>query len=149
MGLNIQDAEPGPGAKPQRPGPTFGPHHNGALLKRSVDHSRRRDDDEVSLLASDEGIPDLQQPGQDLSQVCFNPIPDVATRWFPHEVITSYVSMRLLLPMYFGSKTDKEAISAQILEDHGTPNINNLLYLKLIKHFLWLLKSECEKWSGG
>ena len=63
-------------------------HHNGALLKRSVDLRRRRDKDEVSLLASDEGIPDPPQVGQDLSQVCFNPVPDVTTKWSPHEVIT-------------------------------------------------------------
>ena len=92
MGLNSQDTDPGPGAKPQRPGPALGPHHNGALPKRSVDHSRRRDDDEVLLLASDEGILDPQLPEQDLSQVCFNPTPDVATKWSPHQVITSYVS---------------------------------------------------------
>ena len=47
------DAEPGPGSKPQRPWPTLGPHHDGALLKRSLDLGRRRDNDEVSLLASD------------------------------------------------------------------------------------------------
>ena len=35
-----------------------------------------------------------------------------------YEVIASCVSKR------FGSKTDKEAISAQILEDHGAPDIN-------------------------
>ena len=55
MGLSSQvsvDTEPGPGSKPQRPGPTLGPHHNGALLKRSMDLGRRRDDDEVSFLAS-------------------------------------------------------------------------------------------------
>ena len=62
MGLNSQDADPGRGAEPQRPGPALGPHHNGALPKRSVDHSRSRDDYEVSLLASDEGIPDPQLP---------------------------------------------------------------------------------------
>ena len=86
------DAEHGPGGEPQRPGPTLGPHHNGALPKRSVNLGRRRDDDEVSLLAIDEGIPDLPQVRQDLSQVSFNPVPDVATKWSPHEVITSYVS---------------------------------------------------------
>ena len=61
MGLSSQifvDAESGPGGDPQRPGPTLGPHHNGALLKRSMDFGRRRDNDEVSLLASNEGIPD-------------------------------------------------------------------------------------------
>ena len=121
MGLNSQDADPQPHDEPQRPGPALGPHHNGVLPKRSVDHSRRRDDYEVSLLASDEGIPDPQLPEQDLSQVCFNPTPDVATKWAPHEVITSYVSK------YFGTKTDKEAISAQILEDHGAPDINNFV----------------------
>ena len=111
MGLSSQvfvDDEPGPGGEPQRPGPTLGPHHNGALPKRSVDLGRRRDDAEVSLLASDEGIPDPPQAGQDLWQVCFKPVPDVATKWYPHEVITSYISK------YFGSKTDKEVISAQI-----------------------------------
>ena len=79
MGLNSQDADPGPGDEPQRPGPALGPHHNGTLQKRSVDHSRRRDNDEVTLLASDEGIPDPQLLEQDLLQVCFNPTPDVAT----------------------------------------------------------------------
>ena len=36
MGLSNQvsvDAEPGLGNEPQRPRPTLGPHHNGALLK--------------------------------------------------------------------------------------------------------------------
>ena len=99
MGLNSQDTEPGPGAESQRPGPALGPHHNGALLKRSIDHSRRREDDEVSLLTSDEGIPDPQLPEQDLSQVCVNPIPDVATKWSPHEVITSYVSISVPKPI--------------------------------------------------
>ena len=84
-----------------------------------MDLRRRRDDDEVSLLASDEGIPDPPQVGHDLSQVCFNPVPDVTRKWSPHEVIASYVSK------YFGSKTDKGAISAQI-GDHGAPDINNL-----------------------
>ena len=124
MGLSCQvstDAEPGSGGEPQRPGPTLGPHHNGALPKRSMDLGRRRDDDEVSLLASNEDIPDPRQVGQDLSQVCFNPVPDVTTKWSPHEVITSYISK------YFGSKTDKEAISAQIIEDHGAPDINNFV----------------------
>ena len=124
MGLSSQvsvDAEPGLGGKPQRSGPTLGPHHNGALPKRSMDLGRRRDDDEVSLLASDEGIPDLPQAVQDLSQVCFNPVPDVATKWSPHDVITSYVST------YFSSKTNKEVISAQILKDHGTPDISNFI----------------------
>ena len=37
MGLSSQDAEPRPGDEPWRPGPTLGPHHNGALPKRSVD----------------------------------------------------------------------------------------------------------------
>ena len=132
MGLSSQvsvDAEPGPGGEPQRPGSTLGPHRNGALPKRSVDLGRRRDNDEILLLVSDECIPDLPQVGQDLSQVCFNPVPDVTTKWSPHEVITSYVSK------YFGSKTDKEAISAQILEDHGAPDINNFVDLKLIKLF--------------
>ena len=67
MGLSNHvalDAQPGPGSEPQRPVPTLGPHHNGALPKRSVDHGRRRDDDEVSLLASNEGIPDPPQVGQ-------------------------------------------------------------------------------------
>ena len=56
-----------------------------------------------------------------LSQVCFNPVPDVTKKWSPHEVITSYVSK------YFGNKTDKEAISVQMLEDHGAPDINNFV----------------------
>ena len=80
MGLSSQvsiGAEPGPGGEPQKPGPTLGPHHNGALLKRSVDLGRRRDNDKVLLLDSNEGIPDLPQVGQDLSQVCFNPVSDV------------------------------------------------------------------------
>ena len=115
------DAELGPGGEPQRVGPTLGPHHNGALPKRSTDFGRRRDDDEVSLLASDEGIPDLPQVGQDLSQVCFNPVPDLTTKWSAHKVITSCVSK------YFSNKTDKEAISAQILEDHGAQDINNFV----------------------
>ena len=95
-------AEPGAGGKPQRPGATLGPHHDGALPKRSVDLGRRRDDDEVSLLASDEGIPHLPQVGQDLSEVCFNPVPDVTTKWSPHDVITSCVSK------YFSNKPIKK-----------------------------------------
>ena len=93
MGLSNQvsvDAQPGPGSDPQRPVPTLGPHHNGALLKRSVDLGRRREDNEVSLLASNEGIPDPPQMGHDLSQLCFNPVPDVLQSGLP---------MRLLLPM--------------------------------------------------
>ena len=49
-----------------------------------MDLGRRRDDDEVSLLASNEGIRDPPQVGQDLSQVCFNPVTDVTTKWSPH-----------------------------------------------------------------
>ena len=89
---------------PQRPGPTLVPQHNGALPKRSIDHGRRRDDDEVSLLASNEGIPDPPQVGHDLWQVCLNPVPDITPKWSPHEVIASYVSE------YVSSKTNKEAI---------------------------------------
>ena len=110
------DAELGPGGEPQSAGLTLGPHDNGALPKRSVDLGRRRDDN-VSLLASDEGILDPPQVGQDLLQICFNPVPDVTTKWSPHEVITSYVSK------YFSNKTDKEGI----LEDHGAPDINNFV----------------------
>ena len=139
MGLNGQDADPQPRDEPQRPGPALGPHHNGALPKSSVDHSRRRDDDEVSLMASDEGIPDPQLPEQDLSQVCFNPTPDVATKWAPHEVITSYVSK------YFGTKTDKGAISAQILEDHGAPDINNLVVPQINQTILTAPKVQTAK----
>ena len=104
-----------------------------------MDLGRRRDDDEVSLLASDEGIPDLPQVGQDLSQVCFNPVPDVATKWSPREVITSYVSK------YFGSKTDKEAISAQILEDHGTPDISNFVVPQINQTILMAPKVQNAK----
>ena len=145
MGLSNQvsiDAESGPGGKPQRPGPTLGPHHNGTLPKRSVDLGRRRHDDEVSSLASDEGIPDPPQVGQDLSQVCFNPVPDVTTKWSPHEVITSYVSK------YFGSKTDKEAISAQILEDHGASDINNFVVPQTNQTILMAPKVQSTK-NGG
>ena len=95
MGLSNQvtvDAQPGPGGEPQRPGPTLGPHHNGALPKRGMDHGRRRDDHEVSLLVSDEVIPDPLQVGHDLSQACFNPVPDITPKWSPHKVIASYVS---------------------------------------------------------
>ena len=139
MGLNSQDADPRPGAEPQRPGPALGPHHNGALPKKSVDYSRRRDDDEVSLLASDEGIQDPQLPEQDLSQVCFNPTPDVATKLSPHEVITSYVSK------YFGTKTNKEAISAQILEDHGALDINNFVVPQINQTILMTPKVQTAK----
>ena len=79
---------------------------------------RRREDDEVSLLASNEGIPDPPQAEQDLSQVCFNPVANVTLKWSPHEVIASCVSK------YFGSK---DAMSAQILEDHGAPYINSVV----------------------
>ena len=139
MGLNSQDTDPGPGAEPQRAGPALGPLHNGALPKRSMDHSRRRDNNEVSLLASDEGIPDPQLPEQDLSQVCSNPAPDVATKWSPHEVITSCVSK------YFGTKTDKEAISAQILEDHGAPDINNFVVPQINQTILMAPKVQTVK----
>ena len=139
MGLNSQDADPRPRDEPQKPGPALGPHYNGALPKRSVDHSRRRDDDEVSLLASNEGIPDPQLPEQDLSQVCFSPTPDVATKWAPHEVITTYVSK------YFGTKTDKEAISAQILEDHGAPDINNFVVPQINQTILMASKVQTVK----
>ena len=84
------DVQLGPGCESQRPGSTLHPHHNDALLKRSMDHGRRRDDGEVSLLASDEGIPDPPQLGHDLSQVCYNPVPDI---------LQNGLSMRLLLPM--------------------------------------------------
>ena len=121
-----QDAQPGSGGEPQQPGPgpTLGPHQNGGLkhpspLNRRVDiHGRRREDDEVSLLASNEGIPDPPQAEQDLSQVCFSPVANVTLKWSPHEVIASCVSK------YFGSK---DAMSAQILEDHGAPYINNVV----------------------
>ena len=142
MGLSSQvsvDAEPRPDREPQKPGPTLDPHHSGALQKRSMDLGRRREDNEVSLLASDEGISDLPQVGQDLSQVCFNPVPDVATKWSPHEVITSYVSK------YFGSKTDKEAISAQVLEDHGTPFINNFVVPQINQTILMAPKVQSAK----
>ena len=95
MGLSNHvspDAQPGPGGKPQRPGPMLGPHHNDTLPNRSVDHRRRRDNDEVSLLASDEGFPDPPQLEQDLSKVCFNPVPDVTPKWSTYEVIASDVS---------------------------------------------------------
>ena len=85
MGLSSQvylDVDPRPGGEPQRPGPKLGPHHNGALLKRNVDLGRRNDDGEVSLLKSDEGILEPPQVGQDLSQVCFSPVPHVITKWF-------------------------------------------------------------------
>ena len=72
------DVDPRPGAKPQRPGPKLGPHHNGALPKQSVDLGRRNDDGEVSLLKSSEGIREPPQVGRDLSQVCFRP---VITKW--------------------------------------------------------------------
>ena len=142
MGLSSQvsvDAEPGPGGEPQRPGPTLGPHHNDSLPKRSVDLVRRRDNDEVSLLASDECILDPPQAGQDLLQVCFNPVPGVATKWSLHEVITSYVSK------YFSNKTDKEAISAQILEDHGMPVINNFVVPQINETILMAPKVQRAK----
>ena len=85
MGLSGQvylDIDPRPGGEPQRPGPKLGPHHNGALLKRSMDLGRRNDDGEVSLLKSNEGIPEPPQVGQDLSQVCFSPVSQVITKWF-------------------------------------------------------------------
>ena len=85
MGLSSQvylDLDPRPGSKPQRPGPKLGPRHNGALPKRSMDLGRRNDDGEVSLLKSNEGIPEPPQVGQDLSQVCFGPVPHVITKWF-------------------------------------------------------------------
>ena len=122
MGLSDHvslDTQPGPGGEPQRPGPILGPHHNGALPKRIMDHGRRRDD-EVSLMASAEGIPDPPQVGHDLSQVCFNPVPDVTPKWSPHEVIPSYVSK------YFGLR------SLRIMEHQI---LITLYYLKLIKQF--------------
>ena len=74
------DAQLGPGAEPQRLGPVLGSHHNGPLPNRSVDYGRRRDNDEISLLPSDEGIPDLPQVEQDLLKVCFDPVPDVTPK---------------------------------------------------------------------
>ena len=126
------DAQPGPGGEPQRNGTPLGPHHNGALPKRNVDHGRRRDDD-------DEGILDLPQVGHDLSQVCFNPVPDVTPKWSSHEVIASHVSK------YFGSKTHKEAISAQILEDHGAPDINNYVVSQINQTILMAPKVQSAK----
>ena len=142
MGLSNQvsvDAQPGPGGERQRPVPTSGPHHNGALPKRSMDLGRMRDDDEVSLLTSDEGILDPPQMGHDLPQVCFNPVPEVTPKWSPHEVIASYVSK------YFGSKTDKGAISAQILEGHGAPYINNFVVPQLNQAILMAPKVQSAK----
>ena len=72
------DVDPRPFGEPQKPGPKLGPHHNGALPKTSVDLGRRNDDDEVSVLKSNEGIPELPQVGRNLSQVCFSP---VTTKW--------------------------------------------------------------------
>ena len=77
--------------------------------------------------------------GHDLSQVCFNPVPDVTPKWSPHEVIASYVSK------YFGSKTDKEAISAQILEDHGAPDINNYVVSQINQTTLMAPKVQSAK----
>ena len=94
MGLSNHvslDAQPGPGSEPKRPGPTLGPHHNGALPNRRMDHGKRRDDDDVSLLVSNEGIPDPPKVKQGLSQVCLNPVPDVTPKWSLHEVIVSDV----------------------------------------------------------
>ena len=110
MGLSNHvslDAQPGPGREPQKTGPTLGPHHSGALAKRSMDQDRRTDDNEVSVLASHKGILDPPQVQHDLSQVYFNPVPGITPKWSPREVIASYVSK------YFSSKPDKEAISAQ------------------------------------
>ena len=107
MGLSnhvSSDVQPGSGGKPQRSGPTLGPRHNGALLKRSMDHGRRKDNDEVSLLASNEGILDPLQVEQDLSQVCFNPVPDVTPKWsLPMKLL-----LHIYVSKYFSSKTDKE-----------------------------------------
>ena len=61
IGLSSQvylDIDPRPGSEPQRPGPKLGPHHNGALPKRSVDLGRRSNDGQVSLLTSNEGSPE-------------------------------------------------------------------------------------------
>ena len=69
---------------------------------------------------------------QDLSQVCFNPVLDLTQKWSLHEVIASYVSK------YYGSKTDKRAISAQILEDHGAPDINNFVVPQINQAISWL-----------
>ena len=99
----------------------------------------RRDDDEVSLLASDEKIPDPPKMEQDLSQVCFNPVPEVTPKWSLHEVIASYVSK------HFGSKTNKEAISAQILEDHGAPDINNFVVPQINQTILMAPKIQRAK----
>ena len=70
IGLSSQvyvDVDPRPSGEHQKPGPKLGPHHNGALPKRSVDLGRRSDDGEVSLLTSNEGSPEL---------------PHVFTKWF-------------------------------------------------------------------
>ena len=90
-------------------------------------------------MASDEGIPDPPQVGHDLSQACFNPVPDVAPKWSPHEVIASYAIK------YFGSKTDNEAISVQILEDHGAPDINNSVVSQINQTILMARKVQSAK----
>ena len=81
--------------------------------------------------------------GHDLSQICFNPVPDVTPKWSPHEVIASHVSK------YFGNKTNKEAISAQILEDHGVPNINNFVASQINQTILMASRSRAQKCSRG
>ena len=64
---------------------------------------------------------------------------DVTTKWSPHEVITSYVSK------YFSNKTNKEAIAAQILEDHGAPDINNFVVPQINQTILMGPKVQSAK----
>ena len=58
---------------------------------------------------------------QNLTKVSYDPVPDVTPKWSLYEVISLYVSN------YFGSNSDKVAISAQILEDHGASGIDNFV----------------------
>ena len=64
-------------------------------------------------------------------------MPDVTPKWSPHEVIAPYVSK------YFGSKTDKEAISAQILD--GAPDINNFVLPQINQTILMAPKVQSAK----
>ena len=53
--------------------------------------------------------------------------------------------MRLSLSKYVGSKTDKEAISAQILEDHRAPDINNFVVPQINQTILMAPKVQSAK----
>ena len=66
-------------------------------------------------------------------------MPEVTPKWSLHQIIASYVTK------YFSSKADKEATSAQILEDHGAPDIDNFVVLQINQTILMASKVQRAK----